>query len=62
MRRGGRWRSFVEIWDVIESECRECRVVVLDCLTLWLNNLMLFERDVESDVSRLLECLDGVKG
>ena len=64
--RDASWRTveeFVEIWDVIESECREGRVVVLDCLTLWLNNLMLFERDVESDVSRLVECLDeGVEG
>ena len=63
--RDASWRTVeehVEVWDVIRSECREGRVVVLDCLTLWLNNLMLFERDVESDVGRLVECLDGVKG
>ena len=40
----------MNVWDVIGSECREGRVVVLDCLTLWLNNLMLEERDVESDI------------
>ncbi len=52
--RGSSWRTlegFVEIWDVIGSECR---VVVLDCLTLWLNNLMLCERDVAADLGRLV--------
>ena len=59
------WRTveeLVEVWDVIGSEDRVGRVVVLDCLTLWLNNLMLFERDVESDIERLVSCLESVKG
>ena len=59
------WRTveeLVEVWDVIGSEDRVGRVVVLDCLTLWLNNLMLFERDVESDLDRLVSCLESVKG
>ena len=37
-------------------------MVVLDCLTLWLNNLMLEERDVGSDLERLVESLEGVEG
>ena len=60
--RDASWRTveeFVEIWDVIERECREGRVVVLDCLTLWLNNLMLFERDVGADIERLVSVLEG---
>ncbi len=60
--RDASWRTveeFVEIWDVIERECREGRVVVLDCLTLWLNNLMLFERDVDADIDRLVSVLEG---
>lgn len=64
--RDASWRTveeFVEIWDVIERECREGRVVVLDCLTLWLNNLMLFERDVDADIDRLVSVLEeGVDG
>ncbi len=57
------WRTVeeaVRVWDVIESECREGRVVVLDCLTLWLNNLMLEDRDVESDIEQLVESLEGL--
>ena len=59
------WRTVeeaVEVWDVIRSECRAGRVVVLDCLTLWLNNLMLEERDVELDIERLVESLESVYG
>ena len=52
----------VEIWHVISSHAQPGRVIVVDCLTLWLNNLMLFERDVESDIDRLVECLEGVRG
>ena len=63
--RDSSWRTVeeaVEVWDVIARECREGRVVVLDCLTLWLNNLMLEGRDVESDLERLVESLEGVTG
>ena len=59
------WRTveeLVEVWDVIERECQAGRVIVLDCLTLWLNNLMLEGRDVESDLDRLVACLESVKG
>ena len=63
--RDSSWRTVeeaVEVWDVIARECRKGRVVVLDCLTLWLNNVMLEGRDVESDLTRLVESLEGVTG
>ena len=63
--RDSSWRTVEEavaVWDVIGRECREGRVVVLDCLTLWLNNLMLEGRDVESDLTRLVESLESVEG
>lgn len=64
--RGASWRTVeesLEICDVIDRERRDGRVVVLDCLTLWLNNLMLFERDADAEVGRLVSLLeDGVEG
>ena len=63
--RDASWRTVeeaVKVWDVIRAECKEGRVVVLDCLTLWLNNLMLEGRDVDSDLGRLVESWEGVKG
>ncbi|WP_119681106.1 bifunctional adenosylcobinamide kinase/adenosylcobinamide-phosphate guanylyltransferase [Indioceanicola profundi] len=36
--------------------------VLVDCLTLWLSNLMLSERDPEMETGRLLAALDVVAG
>ena len=63
--RDSSWRTVEEavaVWDVIGRECREGRVVVLDCLTLWLNNVMLEGRDVESDLTRLVASFGGRDG
>jgi adenosylcobinamide kinase / adenosylcobinamide-phosphate guanylyltransferase len=37
------------------------RPILVDCLTLWLSNLMLAERDIEPEVEHLLETLRAVK-
>jgi len=34
----------------------------VDCLTLWLSNLMGAERDVAAETARLLDALDRVEG
>lgn len=64
--RDASWQTVEEpvaVWDAISEQCQEGRVVVLDCLTLWLNNLMLEDRDVEADIDRLVALLtEGVKG
>lgn len=38
------------------------RVVLIDCLTLWLTNLMMAERDVASESQRLVESLALLRG
>lgn len=37
-------------------------VLVIDCLTLWLTNVMLSDRDVAVETARLLEALDRRAG
>jgi adenosylcobinamide kinase/adenosylcobinamide-phosphate guanylyltransferase len=37
-------------------------VVLVDCLTLWLSNLMGAERDVTAECGRLLAALPGLAG
>jgi adenosylcobinamide kinase/adenosylcobinamide-phosphate guanylyltransferase len=37
-------------------------VVLVDCLTLWLSNIMLGERDVSRMQAALLSVLDGARG
>ena len=59
-RRGARWQTVEEPLDLPTALRRECapgRVVLLDCLTLWLSNVILKGRDVEKHISEFLQCL-----
>jgi adenosylcobinamide kinase/adenosylcobinamide-phosphate guanylyltransferase len=41
--RGPQWRTIdvpVELADAVSSQCAGAGVVLIDCLTLWVNNLM----------------------
>jgi len=61
-RRDRRWRTIEAPLDLIETlrlERTEGRAVLVDCLTLWLTNLMTRERPVEAETERLVAGLDG---
>lgn len=64
-RRDPSWRT-VEAPDrlenVLRQEADEGRAVLVDCLTLWLSNLMLADADVEARTERLVETARGAKG
>ena len=48
-RRGGHWRTVeapLELAAALEAEAAPGRALLVDCLTLWLSNLMLAGRDV----------------
>jgi adenosylcobinamide kinase/adenosylcobinamide-phosphate guanylyltransferase len=62
-RRGPRWRTIeepLEICAALRRECRPGQVVLVDCLSLWLSNLMGAGRDVEQEVARLLTALGAL--
>lgn len=64
-RRGGRWSTIEEPLDVIAALSGACgpdRVVLVDCLTLWLSNLLGAERDVGTECGRLLATLPELAG
>ena len=64
-RRGATWRTIEEPLDlvaVLQRECRPGRAVVVDCLTLWLTNLMVDGRPVEREVDRFVTALPGLSG
>jgi adenosylcobinamide kinase/adenosylcobinamide-phosphate guanylyltransferase len=64
-RRGTAWRTVEEPLDlvgVLQRECAPGRIVLADCLTLWLSNLMAARRAVEAESARLLEALPGLSG
>jgi adenosylcobinamide kinase/adenosylcobinamide-phosphate guanylyltransferase len=56
-RRGPRWRTVEEPLDVPAVLSRERTVgnaVLIDCLTIWLSNLMGAGRDVAAETGRLV--------
>jgi adenosylcobinamide kinase / adenosylcobinamide-phosphate guanylyltransferase len=48
--------------EALGEEARCGRIVVVDCLTLWLSNLMFAGRDVENEVARLVAALPRLRG
>ncbi len=58
-RRGPEWTTIAEPLDLVgaleRSDNQEPRLV--DCLTLWLTNLMLGEKDWQAETDRLIESL-----
>jgi adenosylcobinamide kinase / adenosylcobinamide-phosphate guanylyltransferase len=64
-RRSATWRTVEEPLDLVESLHRECfpgQAVLVDCLTLWLTNLMVAQRPVRTEMARLIELLPGLPG
>ena len=50
----------IEITEVIQSHSRGS--ILIDCLTLWLSNLLHYERDVRDETERLIEALKQSQG
>ncbi|MGQ7791437.1 bifunctional adenosylcobinamide kinase/adenosylcobinamide-phosphate guanylyltransferase [Faunimonas sp. B44] len=64
-RRGAGWRTReapVALPDAIGEEAGPGRVLLVDCLTLWLSNLMLAGIDIEERSRMLLERLRRAPG
>ena len=64
-RRGDRWETLeepLEIARALEANARPDRTILLDCLTLWLSNLMGKGRDMAVETARLVGALDNLEG
>ena len=64
-RRGPAWRTVEEPLDLagaLEREASAGRACLVDCLTLWLTNLMVGERRVEAELDRLIGVLPQLPG
>jgi adenosylcobinamide kinase/adenosylcobinamide-phosphate guanylyltransferase len=62
-RRGPRWRTIEAPRELAKalSACGDAPVLV-DCLTLWLSNLMLAEADIEAETAHLEGTLVAANG
>jgi adenosylcobinamide kinase/adenosylcobinamide-phosphate guanylyltransferase len=60
-RRGASWRTIETPRDLVRSlqTCKAAPILV-DCLTLWLSNLMLAGADVDSAIDRLDDALTAI--
>ncbi|MDG4576896.1 MAG: bifunctional adenosylcobinamide kinase/adenosylcobinamide-phosphate guanylyltransferase [Defluviicoccus sp.] len=64
-RRGPRWVTVEEpiaLVPALKQHARPDRPVVVDCLTLWLSNLMAAGRDVAEETACLVESLPALAG
>ena len=64
-RRGEPWRTIEEPLELVEVLVREAARdtgVLVDCLTLWLSNLMAAGRSPETEAGRLSAALAEVSG
>ncbi len=64
-RRGQRWTTVeapLELVGALERETGPGRAVLVDCLTLWLSNLMGAGRDVADECARLSAALPRLGG
>ena len=57
--RGDGWQTIEAPIDVVSaiSSCTPGDVILFDCATMWLSNIMLAERDIRSDTEILLNTL-----
>jgi adenosylcobinamide kinase/adenosylcobinamide-phosphate guanylyltransferase len=61
-RRGGNWTTIEEPLDLVNVLLAgDARPMLIDCLTLWLANLMGGQRDVGFEIERLLSLLPRAK-
>ena len=60
-RRGGQWQTVEAPLDLAAAiaNAPPATTVLVDCLTLWLNNLMFKKRDIDTETERLEKALGG---
>jgi adenosylcobinamide kinase/adenosylcobinamide-phosphate guanylyltransferase len=64
-RRNPSWRTIEapdRLEDALRAQAGEGRAVLVDCLTLWLSNLMLSNADIEARSRELVETTRGLRG
>lgn len=63
-RRGPLWTTHeepLEISDFLVNKTENNQPILIDCLTLWLSNLMLAERDIDNAIDVLVKTLGASK-
>ena len=63
--RNERWTTIEEsnsIVEIIEKNAKPEKAILVDCLTLWLTTLITAEKDIETEIERLIELIPKLPG
>lgn len=64
-RRGGSWTTIeapLELAAALQANARPGNAVLVDCLTVWLGNLIMCERDAGAETAALVTALGAARG
>lgn len=64
-RRDEAWRTAeapLDLAGALRAEASSDRAVLVDCLTLWLTNVLLEDRDIDHEIEGLIDALAGLPG
>ncbi len=64
-RRGDNWETVeapIDLAEVLKTQSTGDRAILVDCLTLWLSNLMINKMDIKAEGKQLVDTLDGSAG
>jgi adenosylcobinamide kinase/adenosylcobinamide-phosphate guanylyltransferase len=64
-RRGAVWRTLeepVRLLEALQRECAADRFVLVDCLTLWISNLMLRGAEVRPEIDQAAGLIPKLEG
>jgi adenosylcobinamide kinase / adenosylcobinamide-phosphate guanylyltransferase len=63
-QRGGNWETLevpLELVEAIQQHDAKGRFILVDCITIWISNIMHEKRDVKAEVAKLCAGLKAVK-
>ncbi|WP_342358938.1 bifunctional adenosylcobinamide kinase/adenosylcobinamide-phosphate guanylyltransferase [Terrarubrum flagellatum] len=63
--RGADWTTIdapIALASMLRTHAAPTNILLVDCLTLWLSNIMLAERDVEAEIEALRTCTERLRG
>ena len=63
-QRGDGWLTIEEplaLVEVLRNEAHGKRAILVDCLTLWLSNLMMADADIAAESKALADCVGELK-
>lgn len=64
-RRPSHWQTVEQplaLVETIQAQQKDGRCLLVDCLTLWVTNLLLAERDIEAEREALCAALTAARG